>query len=181
MDWTLVFWGCFLVGILLTALSWIIGDLLEGLTEGITGGSSMFHPVVWVGALTAFGAAGLILSKTTPLEGAFLSLSALGLSVVASVLLYLLVVKPMENAESSVGFRMSDLIGRQGEVITAIPAEGCGELLVWTGGGHTNQIASSLHHHPIPQGARVIIRKVEESVLWVTPVEPYSDEGVNQL
>ncbi|GGA48614.1 hypothetical protein GCM10007416_22200 [Kroppenstedtia guangzhouensis] len=181
MDWTLVFWGCFLTGILLTALSWIIGDLLEGLTAEITGGSSMFHPVVWVGALTSFGAAGLILSKTTPLEGAFLSLSALGLAAAAAVLLYLLVIQPIKHAESSVGFRMSDLIGQQGEVITAIPAEGCGELLVWTGGGHTNQIASSLHHHPIPQGTRVTIRKVEKSVLWVTPLEPHSDKGVNQL
>lgn len=180
MDWTLVFWGCFLAGLLLTALAWIIGDLLEGLAEGITGGSSLFHPVVWVGTLTTFGAAGLILSRITPLEGALLSLTALGLAMIASAFLYILVVKPMEGAESSVGFRMSDLTGQEGEVITSIPAEGCGEVLIWTGAGHTNQIASSLHHRPIPQGTQVLIRKVEESILWVAPVEQDMNKGVNQ-
>lgn len=171
MDWTLVFWGCFLVGILFTALSWIIGNLLEGLVEGVTSGASLFHPMIWVGALTVFGTAGLILSKTTPLKGSFLSLSALGLAGVATFLLYLRGAKSIGNAESS-----ADLIGRQGKVTTTIPAGGCGELLIWTGDKHTNQITFSHYHHPIPQGASVIIRKVEESILWVTPIEPHPDK-----
>ncbi|SMO88732.1 NfeD family protein [Melghirimyces algeriensis] len=172
MDWSLVFWCSFFTGLLLTVIIWLLGDLLEGLFEGVIGASSPFlAPILWTGGLTAFGASGILLTQTTALEGLTLILSSLGIAATISILLYLLVVKPAENAERSSSFRMADLTDREGEVITTIPAVGYGEVLIWTGGGHTNQIASSLLHQSIPQGARVIIHKVEDDTLWVTPVE----------
>ncbi|MFC4075350.1 NfeD family protein [Salinithrix halophila] len=173
MEWTTIYWACFFIGLGLTGIIWLFGDLLDGVLDGLMElGAPLVTPLTLVGALTAFGASGIVLGQTTPLEGLLLTGSALFTALAVFFTLYLFFVKPMENAESSIGFRLSDLTGRKGEVITTIPATGCGEVLIWTGGGNTNQIASSFHGESIPQGSRIVVQKVEEHTLWVVPDEP---------
>ncbi|MDR6227583.1 NfeD family protein [Desmospora profundinema] len=179
IDWTTIFWYCFWGGLVASLVLWLLGDWLGGLLDGIWDfASGLFQPVTLIGAVTAFGASGLILSESTPLAGFLLIASSLAIAVIAFFLLYYLVVRPVADAESSTAFRLQDLAGRQGEVLISIPGEGCGEVLVWTGSGNTNQIASSHHGDPIPLGTRVIVQRVEDSVLWVAPVD--SPQGVNK-
>lgn len=179
MDWTTIFWYCFWGGLVTSLVIWLLGDWLGGLLDGIWDiASSLFQPVTLVGAVTAFGAAGLILSESTPLTGVLLIASSLAIAVIAFILLYYLVVRPVADAESSSAFRLQDLIGRQGEVLVTIPDKGCGEVLIWTGSSNTNQIASSHGGESIPSGTRIVVRHVEDSVLWVTPVDP--SQGVNK-
>ncbi|PTM53318.1 NfeD family protein [Desmospora activa] len=179
MDWTTIFWYCFWGGLVASLALWLLGDWLGGLLDGIWEfASSLFQPVTLVGAITAFGAAGLILTESTPLTGILLIATSLAIAIIAFLLLYYLVVRPVADAESSSAFRLQELVGHTGEVLITIPDQGCGEVLIWTGSGHTNQIASSHRGESIPSGTRIVVRRVEDSVLWVTPVDP--SQGVNK-
>lgn len=164
--------GCLAGGALFTLITFIFGDLLNGLFDGALDGAIPAHldflsPMVSVGAITAFGGCGLILSKYTGMaEGTVFGVSAL-IAVILGGVLYFGYLKPMKNAENSTGFSMKDLVGKIGEVTTPIPAEGYGEVVLRVGAGSTNQIGASMERKDLPAGIRVVVGEVRESVLYV--------------
>ncbi len=81
----------------------------------------------------------------------------------------------MEYADNSTAFSIQELEGKVGEVITTLPPKGYGEVLIPVGSGHTNQIAASLDQQEIPQGKKVIVVKVKDHTLYVTPWEEAAD------
>ncbi len=171
-----LYWGCLAGGIIFAVISLIFGDLLGDIFDGLfdavsVDGVDFIHPMVIVGAITVFGGSGIILSQYTamaPLRVVVLSLLS---AMLVSILVYFAYVRPMKNSENSTGFSVQDLVGKIGEVVTPIPGNGCGEILIRIGAGNTNQIAASLDEEGLAVGTRVVVAEVKDHVLYVFPYE----------
>ncbi|EGO63880.1 NfeD family protein [Acetonema longum] len=168
-----VYWGCLAFGVAFAVITILFGDIADSVFDGVLDSFSVehgdwFEPVVLVGGVASFGGAGVILSGYTDYSAvSVIVLSTLAASFL-SVLVNFVYVRPMKQAENSVGFFTKDLIGKTGEVIIPIPASGYGEVLLKVGAGHTNQIAASSETLDIPAGAPVIVSAVRDGVLYVS-------------
>jgi membrane-bound ClpP family serine protease len=171
-----LFLSCLALGILFAVLSVIFGDWLSQAMEGALDflsleGPAFLSPMTLFGGITAFGGAGLMLTRYTSIGlWAVLLLAAL-IAIALGAAVFFLYVRPMENSENSIAFTLQSLSGALGEVIVSIPATGYGEVLIRVGAGVTNQIAASFDRQPIPEAAKVVVVEVKESVLYVSQVD----------
>jgi membrane protein implicated in regulation of membrane protease activity len=131
----------------------------------------MFEPAVSVGGLTAFGGAGVLLTRYTTLGAAAVLAGSLLLAVALSLAVYFLYVRRMKQAENSIGMSIRELAGRIGEVSAAIPPQGYGEVVVKAGAGLTNQIAASFEGESLEAGARVVVVEVKGDTVYVSRLE----------
>jgi hypothetical protein len=83
----------------------------------------------------------------------------------------------MQQSENSTGFSMEDLNGKIGEITIPVPETGYGEVMIRIGGGNTIQIAASFDKEEIPSGARVVVIKSGDGVLYVSQFT--SDDNFN--
>lgn len=168
-----LYWACFAGGILFTLVTVVLGDLLSQAVHGALDflSADWLNPTVLAGGITAFGGVGILADKYTGLLWPLVMLIALGAAVLAGALLYFLSVKPMKNSENSTAYSMKSLNGRLGEVITSIPADGFGEVLIKVGAGNTNHIAASFDRTVIQAGTRVVVVEVRDDTAYVSRFE----------
>ena len=171
---TEVYWICLFGGLLFTVLTLLFGDMLDGLLDGLDGldGFGEFlDPLSLVGGLTVFGGAGVLLEETTALDtvpaAGLAALIGLGLALA----MHFVYVKPMKRSENSTAFSMREYHGKLGEVITAIPSEGFGEVLVTMGASNTFQTAASFDGEEIPSGTRIVVVEIRDGDLYVAPFD----------
>ena len=160
--------GCLVFGIVFSVISIFFDDFISGILDvfDLDGGGT-FSTIV--SGLAVLGGAGLIMTSSTSWDGVFIFLASLLIAVLFSMFFYFLYIKPMRNAESSVGFSIQELVGKEGEIILAIPAKGYGEVLLNIGAaGNTGQIAAS-DAGEIAQGTRVVVSAIRDNVLYVHP------------
>jgi membrane-bound ClpP family serine protease len=168
-----IFWGCLIGGLIFTLITVIFGDLIGGVFDGILDilsldGYDFIQPMTLVGGVTIFGGMGILLHEYTSLKALFIIIFALVISLFLSVLMYFFYIKPMSHAENSTGYSIMEHVGKLGEVITPIPQDGYGEILLKVGAGITNEIAGSYDGIEIEAGVRVVVVEVEDSVLYVS-------------
>ncbi|MFS0727735.1 NfeD family protein [Paenibacillus sp. 1P07SE] len=172
-----LFIACLVGGILYAVVSVIFGDVLSEALDGMLDFLSMesmswLQPMTLVGGITAFGGAGLLLTRYTAIGAWAVVLIALLSSVVIGISVYFLYVKPMQNSENSSGFSFQELSGKIAEVLVPIPASGYGEVLLRVGSaGVTNQIAASHDGEPIPAGSKVVVVEVRDHTLYVSRLD----------
>jgi len=168
-----VFW-CFLIGgVLFTLITVFIGDVLGDWLEASFEfpGLDWLKPIVIAGAGTAFGGAGILLSKYTSLgSGAVLAVSLL-IAVATALLLFFGFVIPAANSETSTGFSMRELEGKIGEVTIPVPGKGYGEVMIKFGAANTIHTASSFDGMPLSAGTRIVVVKVSDGVVSVSGLE----------
>jgi membrane protein implicated in regulation of membrane protease activity len=168
-----VYWTCLLGGLALALVVVFVGDAVGGAFDGL-GDHAAFDPLSLIGGLTAFGGAGVVISAiAAPGEPAAALSSAVVALVLASVL-HFAYVRPMRRAENSTSFSLREYAGRLGEVNTAVPAGGYGEVLVRMGASTTFQPAASIDGRPIPTGTAVVVVEVEKD--GSLRVAPFDDE-----
>jgi membrane protein implicated in regulation of membrane protease activity len=167
-----LYWGCLIVGILAAAVSLLAGDLMDGALEGVLSSIEALHPLPFMSGVTVFGATGLILSQYLGMDPTTAALPAVGLAIGVSVLLHFVVVKPMQRAESSLGYSIKELQGKMGEVSVPIPAKGYGEVMVRVGSLPTFQIAGSFDGEEVPDGTSVVVVEIRDGALYVSPFSP---------
>ncbi len=92
-------------------------------------------------------------------------------ALIGVVFFYFIVIRPSERTESSTGFRLDDLVGKQGEVWITIPSDGFGEVVITIAGGNTNHIAASIAGKSIPEGTKVLVKEVRDHVIYVQQLE----------
>ncbi len=129
-------------------------------------GISPLSPVTIATFATSFGGVGVILDKAM-LPG-WVSVPIAGGSgfVVAAGVFYLFYrVFSMTQSTSSVATRHT--VGRQAKVITAIPADGTGEVAYVLGGRRFNAPARAADGEPLPGGTAVVIQRMEAGVCYV--------------
>ncbi len=196
-----LYWGCLIGGVIFTVVALLIGDMIGGHGDvghpDIGGGEAghagfgshdagsdghgwhldVLKPAVVVGAITAFGGAGIMLNRYSTLSASWVLPVAIAIAAVMGALIYLLYIRPLRNAESSIGYSINDLVGRTCEVSVAIPEIGYGEVLVPIGNGLVNHTATG-DGALLPRGSKAVVVAVEQGVLVVAPLE--LDESTSQ-
>lgn len=189
-----IYWGCLIGGVIFTIVALLVGDLIGGHGDvghpgvgaadvghpgvgahDVGGDGHGWHldflkPAVIIGAITAFGGAGIMLSKYSALSSSWILPVAISIAAVMGAAVYLLYIRPLRNAESSIGYSINDLVGRTCEVIVSIPEAGYGEVLIHIGNGLVNHIATA-DGVALSRGSQAVVVDVEQGVLVVARLE----------
>lgn len=167
-----VYWGCLIGGMAFGLLSLLIGDgvadALDGLLDGVGfDGLDFLHPMTILSAVVVFGGAGIMLSDYSGLSQLATALVSGGVGITFAILAFFVYVRPMKNTESSLGYSVTELVGRTGEVSIPIPEGGHGEVVIRIGSQAIYQIARSYNDEEIPVDASVVVVEVAEGVVSV--------------
>ncbi|MCY8777476.1 NfeD family protein [Bacillus spizizenii] len=152
----------------LTLLFVFFEDVFAGLSEGIP----FLNPTLLLAFFTCFSASGYIGELILPLSSLLIALLSCILSIMLVVLLHIFVLVPLSSAEESLVYKEDDLRGRVGKVITAVPVDGFGEVVIEGIGGTISKSAVSFDNEQISYGTAVLVVDVNNGVLSVTPHEP---------
>ncbi|MFH8410550.1 hypothetical protein ACH4FX_38115 [Streptomyces sp. NPDC018019] len=163
------FLGLGIVGIALLALSLIFDGILEGLfgLDGLLDGW-LSLPVV-AGFVSMLGFTGAIVLGTSELGAGAATAIGAATGAVAGWLTWKL-SRALMREQSAVTPRGDDLVGAAGSVITAIPAEGYGEVLVRVAGQPVKLAAKSTM--PVMRGTEIWVEaNLSSTAVAVRPVE----------
>ncbi|MRX74090.1 hypothetical protein GJU40_18360 [Bacillus lacus] len=154
----------------LTFLYILFGDVLDGMLEG-----AGIQPVLLFSFFTFFSAGGYLLERIQ-LTGTFFSACiSLTAAFIFTVILNVFVLIPLASAEESLVYFDEDLKGRVGEVLTSIPVNGYGEVLLKSNSGSIAKPAASFEDIPVPSGSEVIIIDIKNGILYVSIYEKLED------
>ncbi|NBM15568.1 hypothetical protein [Streptomyces sp. GC420] len=168
MSW---FLGFGIAGLALLALSLLFDGLLEGVLDGVLDG--MFDgllslPVV-AGFLSMLGFSGAIVLGTTGLGTVGATVVGVAAGAGAGWAAYRL-SRALMRDRSAAAPSSGDLVGSAGSVVTAIPAGGYGEVLVYLAGQPLKLAARS--EGPVAGGTEVWVEGVLSATsVAVRPVE----------
>ncbi|OGX68418.1 MAG: protease [Paenibacillus sp. RIFOXYA1_FULL_44_5] len=173
---TELYWGCLFGGIIFSFVTVIFGDLIGSMLGGVfdfmsSHAHAAFQPMTLVGGITAFGGAGILLTKYAAFGPPLVFAASLIIALLVSVVVFFVYIRPMENAENSLAFSIQELTGKLGEITIPIPHQGYGEVLIHLGAAGIYQIAASFDGDEIETGARVVVVDVKEDVLLVSRFE----------
>jgi membrane protein implicated in regulation of membrane protease activity len=167
------FLGLGIAGVVLLVLSLVFDGVLEGLFDGVDALDGLFEgwlslPVI-AGFASMLGFSGAIVMGATGLGA--VGATAIGVPAGAATgwLAYRL-SRALLNDGSGAAPRDDDLIGAAGCVVTSIPADGYGEVLVHRAGQPVKLAAKS--PSPVPRGAEVWVEEaLSQTAVFVRPVE----------
>ncbi|WP_042353928.1 NfeD family protein [Bacillus rubiinfantis] len=162
---TIYLYGLIISGVL-TIIYVLFADVFH--IDTGDGGLHFLNPVLVFAFITVLSASGYLFERLSSLH----SLLILGISAVIAFILVtclnVFILVPLSSAEESLAYKESDLRGRIGSVITSIPADGFGEVLIENASGRIAKPASSFDGETIPNGVRVLVVQVKDGVLQVT-------------
>ncbi|WP_406502650.1 hypothetical protein [Streptomyces sp. NBC_01602] len=131
MGW---FLGLGIAGVVLLVLSLVFDGVLEGVFDGLSGGLDGFLSLPVIdGFVSMLGFGGAITLGTTGLGAGV----ATGVGTVAGVgtgWLTWKLSRALMRDDASATPRGEDLVGSSGSVVTAVPVDGYGEVLLYLGG-----------------------------------------------
>ncbi|MFE6764121.1 MULTISPECIES: hypothetical protein [unclassified Streptomyces] len=166
-----LFLGLGIAGVALLALSLVFDGILEGLfgglLEGLFGGLVSL-PVI-AGFLSMLGFGGAIVLGTTGAGTLVATVAGVAAGLVAAVLTWRF-SRALMRDQTDATPRNEDLVGTSGSVVTAIPADGYGEVLLRLGGQLVKLSARSTV--PVARGAEIWVEAALSSTsVSVRPVE----------
>lgn len=153
------------IGIALLLVSLIIGDLFGGAFDF---GGDLFSSAALAGFLGAFGFGGALAFDLTENTAAGI-LVGIAAGVAAGALVGWAVAQLKQGGDES-NVRTGELAGRQATVVSAIPEQGYGEVMVVVAGHITKLNARSTA--AVPSGTPVVIMNVLSATS--VQVEPLS-------
>jgi membrane protein implicated in regulation of membrane protease activity len=131
-------------------------------------GPDFLNPVIILAFVTLFSASGYLFEKLSAIH----YLAVVGISAIIALILVtflnVFVLIPLSNAEESLVYKESDLRGRIGTVITAIPADGYGEVMIESISGRIAKPATSFDRVQIENGTNVLVVDIKDGVLQVS-------------
>jgi len=183
-----VYLGCFVVGLLFTAISFFFGHFDVGHVDhggdvGTGGhaeagfehsgmpGVSAFSPTVICAFVTAVGAFGMIFSHIEATRSVWISmpLSIVGGLVIAAGVFWMF-NSIFKHTQSSSESRIGSLVGHTATVITPIPAAGVGEIAYIDAGSRYTAPAREQSGAAVGNGQTVKITRIAESQFFVSPI-----------
>ncbi|MFJ7492579.1 hypothetical protein ACIQZB_15235 [Streptomyces sp. NPDC097727] len=165
------FLGLGIAGIVLLALSLIFDGILEGLFGGVLDGlfDGLLSLPVIAGFLSMLGFGGAIVLGTTG-AGTVVATAAGVLAGVVAAWLTWKFSRALMRDQTSVTPRGDDLVGSSGSVVTAIPADGYGEVLLQLAGQTVKLAAKS--PVPVARGTEIWVESaLSTTSVAVRPVE----------
>lgn len=156
-DVTTIGWIVFGIGILF-ALIGLFFDLELG------------FETLSVGCFTTVLGGSVLVCATWMDNVAAISIISLFVALVLTLLVHFYIV-PLKKVEASLSYSIDKLKGATGEVITTIPADGMGEVLIKTGLGVNNRSACSYDQTEIPEGSKVLVMDIKDNVFLVSKMD----------
>lgn len=151
----------------ITILYLFFGDFLEGAMESIP----LLNPTLLFSFVTIFSAGSYLAEVFTELHSGLIAGFSALITLILVTLLNVFILIPLSNAEESLVYKESDLRGRVGTVITAVPVDGYGEVMIESISGRISKPATSFTNTEIPYGKKVLVIDVENGVLQVKVYE----------
>lgn len=145
------------------------GDAVDGIGEGL----AFLNPTVILSFLTFTAAGGFILEWSTSWNSFIILAGAAAIAAVLSVLLYFFVLLPLKSAEVSMAYTDESLAGQVAKVITPIPTDGFGEIVIETVNGLISKRAVGLDNEEISYGREVLVIEVKDGTFYVKEYEPF--------
>lgn len=152
-----------------TILYVFFGDVAEGIGEGVP----FFNPTVMMAFVTFVSAAGYILEATTSWYSWIILIASIVIGAVLDILLYFFFLLPMSLAEVSTAYTDESLAGEIGKVITPIPTDGYGEIVIDTVNGLLSKRATGFDNEEIAYGKEVLVIDVKEGTFLVREYEVF--------
>ncbi|MFF0480262.1 hypothetical protein ACWENA_10460 [Streptomyces sp. NPDC004779] len=163
------FLGLGIGGLLLLVLSLVFDGVLEGLFDGFGGLDGLLSLPVVAGFLSALGLTGAVVLGTTGTGAG----TAAGAGAVAGVGVGWVTwrfSRALLRDTTAPAPRGEDLTGSSGSVVTAVPADGYGEVLLYLAGQPVKYAAKA--SEPVPRGTEVWVESVLSATsVHVRPVE----------
>lgn len=151
----------------ITILYLFFGDVLSAALDGVP----FINPTLLFSFISIFSAGGYLAEVFTKLHSALIAGISATIALTLVTLLNVFVLIPLSRAEESLVYKESDLRGRIGTVITAVPADGYGEVLIESISGRIAKPAESFTKSAIAYGKKVLVIDVEQGVLQVKVYE----------
>ena len=175
---TLYLYGLIIGGVL-TLLYMLFGDvfeLIDGIGESTPG--SVFNPPVILSFIAVLSGAGYIFEFRNSFDHLTNFVLATLISLVIVSIIHFFVLVPLTKSEQSTATSIADLIGKEGEVIITIPANGIGEVLIRSPFGSTGNIAKCASNTEISQGTFISVIEIDQDgVLIVEPILNHTNLG----
>lgn len=152
----------------LTLLYVLFGDMADA-GEGLP----LLNPAVLLAFFTLFFACAFLLEKATGMSSLSIILLSAVIAVVLDILFYFFVLLPMKSAEASIAYTEESLLGQVARVITPIPADGYGEVVLETYGGMISKRATGYDNEPIAQDEQVLIIEIDDGTVFVREYQPF--------
>ncbi|MFD9627004.1 NfeD family protein [Peribacillus muralis] len=150
----------------LTFLFILFNDIFSGLEL-----PDLLNPTLIFSFLTVFFASGFLLESLTEINSVMNAAISLLISFSIVTLLNVFVLIPISSAEESLTFHDNDLRGRVGRVLTSVPVDGFGEVLIESISGSIAKTAASYQNEEIVSDTKVLIIEVKNGVIYVMPHE----------
>lgn len=144
-----------------TVLYLFFGDALSAMLDGF------INPTLIFSFITIFSAGGYLGELFTSFHSGWIATFNAAIALIFVTLLNVFILIPISNAEESLVYKESDLRGRTGTVITAVPEDGFGEVLIESISGRISKPAVSFKKKEIPNGSKVLVIDVVNGVLQV--------------
>jgi membrane protein implicated in regulation of membrane protease activity len=165
------FLGLGIAGLALLALSLIFDGVLEGLFDGVLDGlfDGLLSLPVIAGFVSMLGFGGAIVLGTTELGPVGATAVGVAAGVAAGWATYRF-SRALMRDQTAAAPRSGDLVGTSGSVVTPIPADGYGEVLVYLAGQPLKLAAKS--PVPVARGAEIWVEAaLSPTSVAVRPVE----------
>ncbi|MFE3976334.1 MULTISPECIES: hypothetical protein [unclassified Peribacillus] len=150
----------------LTFLFILFNDIFSGLEL-----PDILNPTLIFSFVTVFFSSGFLLESLTGLNDVMIAVISLLISFTIVTLLNVFVLIPISSAEESLTFHDNDLRGRVGRVLTSVPVDGFGEVLIESISGSIAKTAASYKNEGIVSDTKVLIIEVKNGVVYVMPHE----------
>ena len=174
-NFSLIYWGCIILGVVMVVISFLFGGLLD-LAFDMDGGP--FSGPVLASFLVLFGAAGLILRHGFEFGPVPSALGAGAFGFVGSAVFYGAFLKLILGQEGGTTYDPALMAGREAEVITGIPANGTGEITFDTSSGRVGGPARSSTGEDIPNHSLVVIDRHVGGTFLVRPLAAPDEKKV---
>lgn len=147
----------------LTLLYLFFGEMIDGIFDGV----DFLNPVLIFSFLMIFSASGYLFESFTSIHSFVVAIISAIISFILVTLLNIFVLVPLSKAEESLVYKEEDLKGRVGTVITAIPVDGFGEVMIDNISGRVAKPAASFENEAIENGKKVLVVHIVDGVLQV--------------
>src|SRR3954468_17547056 len=139
----------------------LFGDFLEAVGD-------FFSPTLILAFVTIASASGYLFETYTSLNSVLILVISLVIAFIMDACLNMFVLIPLASAEESLASTEESLKGRVGKVITPIPVDGYGEVIIENASGRIAKPAVGFKDIAIQEGTNVLIMDVKKGVLQVT-------------
>ncbi|MBE1552988.1 hypothetical protein [Sporosarcina limicola] len=163
----------YLYALIIAGLATLLYVLFSDIVEGIGEGSPFLDPAVILAFLTFVAAVGYVLELVTNWSSGLILAVAIAVAFVLDLLLYFFVLLPLKSAEVSMAYTDESLIGQVGKVITPVPVDGFGEIVIETVNGVISKRAAGYENTAIDYEKEVLVIEVKDGTFIVKEYEPF--------